>query len=295
MKKKLLLAGSAVAALFVIVVVAIPFILDANQFRSTLEGDLSNALGRKVTIGHLKVAILSGGISVDDISIADDPAFSPTSFLTAKAVNIGVELMPLIFSKQLHVQSFRLEEPQLTLRRSASGQWNFSSLGTSSPSHAGGSSSGGDVSIQKLTMTGGRVVVVGSPESGGKSRLYEDVSLEATSLSYASQFPFHLSAKTPGSGTVSLAGHRWAAQLERCGGYAVSRHAGHYAPGPGVDRADRSCVRRLGPDRRDRRSRVRWPQHDFQREADGDKVPTRAGGLAGSRAPSRSITSPTTT
>jgi AsmA protein len=55
-----------------------------NQFRPTLEGDLASALGRRVTIGHLRVAFLSGGISVDDISIADDPAFSSTPFLTAK-------------------------------------------------------------------------------------------------------------------------------------------------------------------------------------------------------------------
>ena len=206
MKKKLLLTGSAIAGLFVIVVLGIPFVLDANQFRPTLEGDLASALGRKVTIGHLRVALLSGGISVDDISIADDPAFSSAPFLTAKAVNVGVEWLPLIFSKRVRVQSFRLEEPQVVLRRSASGQWNFSSLGTSSTSHAGGSALAKDVSVQRLTMTSGRVVVVGTPESHGKSRLYENVTLEATDLSYASQFPFRVSAKTPGSGTVSLEG-----------------------------------------------------------------------------------------
>jgi AsmA protein len=228
MKKRLLVAGSAIAGLFVMVVLALPFVLDANQFRPTLEGKLASALGRNVTIGHLKVTLLSGGISIDDISIADDPAFSSAPFLTAKAVSVGVEWLPLIFSKQVRVQSFRLQEPQVVLRRSASGQWNFSSLGTASSAHTGGSaaassaptggpasassaSTGGsasaaDVSVQRLTMTSGRVVVMETPESHGTSRLYDDVSLVVTDMSYASQFPFRVSAKTPGSGTVSLEG-----------------------------------------------------------------------------------------
>jgi hypothetical protein len=75
MKKKPLLAGSAIAGLFVMVALALPFIVDANKFRSTLEGNLASGLGRKVTIGHLKVALLAGGISVDNISIADDPSW----------------------------------------------------------------------------------------------------------------------------------------------------------------------------------------------------------------------------
>src|ERR1700730_10397274 len=143
MKKKVLLAGSVIAGLFVMVALALPFIVDANKFRSTLEGDLAGGLGREMTLGHFKVGLLAGGISVDDISIADDPAFSSTPFLTAKAVNVGVEWLSLIFSRQVRVQSFRLEEPQLVLRRSASGKWNFSSLGTTSTSasHTGGSAS----------------------------------------------------------------------------------------------------------------------------------------------------------
>jgi AsmA protein len=206
MKKRLVIAGSAIAGLLVMVVLAVPFVLDANQFRPTLEGELASALGRNVTIGHLKVALLSGGISIDDISIADDPAFSSAPFLTAKAVNVGVEWLPLIFSKQVRVQSFRLQEPQVVVRRSASGQWNFSSLGPSSSAHTGRSASAADVSVQRLTMTRGRVVVIEMPESHGTSRLYDNVTLVATNLSYASQFPFRVSAKTPGGGTVSLEG-----------------------------------------------------------------------------------------
>ena len=104
--------------------------LDANQFRPQLESAMGGALGRKVSIGNIKIALFSGGMAIDDLSIADDPAFSTAPFVTAKAVTVGVDLMPLIFSRSLHVKSFRLEDPQVVLLNSSSGQWNFSGLGS---------------------------------------------------------------------------------------------------------------------------------------------------------------------
>ena len=81
---------------------------DANQFRPQLEQTMGEALGRKVTIGSIKAALLSGGVAVEDLSIADDPAFSAAPFVTAKAVTVGVNLLPLIFSRSVRVQAIRL-------------------------------------------------------------------------------------------------------------------------------------------------------------------------------------------
>src|SRR5204863_6165499 len=117
-------------------------------------------LGRKVSIGTIKIALLSGGMAIQNLSIADDPAFSTAPFVTAKAVSVGVDLMPLILSRSLHVQSFRLEDPQVVLLNSSSGQWNFSGLSDHSSSAAsGGSSAAMTVVIQKLEISKGRIVV----------------------------------------------------------------------------------------------------------------------------------------
>jgi len=205
--KKLLIAVTAIAGLVVVAAVALPFIVDANTFRPALESTLSDALGRKVAIGHLTVSLLSGGISVDDISIAEDPAFGSAPFVTAKALTIGIDWQPLIFSKQVRVRSFGLVQPQVTLLSAAGGRWNFSSLGTSGPAKtAGGASAASvNVSVQKLTITGGQFVV-GGVGSRAKRRVYDAVTLESTDLSYASQFPFRLSLRTPGGGAVTLSG-----------------------------------------------------------------------------------------
>ena len=69
---------------------------------------------------------------MENVSIADDPAFSKSPFITAKSLKVGVELMPLIFSKTLNVTGIVLDEPKITLLKAANGTWNFSSLGGAS-------------------------------------------------------------------------------------------------------------------------------------------------------------------
>jgi AsmA protein len=222
MKKFLVIVGVVIAVLILIVLV-LPFFVNANSFKPTLESDLSGALGRKVEIGNIQLAILSGGVTVDNVSIADDPAFSKAPFLTAKQLTAGVHLFPLIFSKKLEVQSFTIAGPQVTLLRSSSGTWNFSSLGagpspkeaaprasitaTSSESSAGSSaSSAPNASIGTLRITNG-TIVVGTAGAQGKTETYRDVNFQASDLSRTSQFPFKLTAKTPGGGSISLDGN----------------------------------------------------------------------------------------
>jgi AsmA protein len=120
----------AVAVLFVILLV-LPFLINVNSYRPKIETDASSALGRQVTIGNMNLSLLSGTVTADNVAIADDPAFSKSPFVTAKSLKIGVELMPLIFSKQLKITEIVLEQPQITLLRAANGKWNYSSLGSS--------------------------------------------------------------------------------------------------------------------------------------------------------------------
>jgi AsmA protein len=207
MKKTLLKVAIAVIGLVVVVVLGVWLLFDANQFRPKVETAMGDALGRKVSVGTIRVALLSGGIAVQDVSIADDPAFSTEPFVTAKAVTIGVDMMPLLLSRSLRIESFHLQEPQVALRRSASGVWNFSKLGEPASASAGanGSAAAMSVVIQKVTISGGRISVE-QTTAKGRERRYDDVNAEVTDLSYGSQFPFRIAAKTPGGGTVTVSG-----------------------------------------------------------------------------------------
>jgi AsmA protein len=204
MKKPLIIVAIVIAVLIVIVI-ALPLLIDANQFKPTLETDLSKALGRPVAIGNIQLAIFSGGVTIDNVSIADDPAFSRSPFLQAKQLTAGVALVPLIFSKKLEVASFTVTSPQVSLLRSPSGKWNFSSLGSGRPKVATQGSSTTDFTVQKLKISNGSMTV-GTAGQGGKTQTYQSVEFEASDLSYSSKFPFQFSAKTPGNGTIKMNG-----------------------------------------------------------------------------------------
>jgi AsmA protein len=213
MKKKIAIVGAAVVGLGIVAALGLIFLVDANQFRPQLEGMMGDALGRKVSIGKIRTALLSGGIALDDLSIADDPAFSRAPFVTAKSVSVGVDLMPLIMSRSLHVQSIRLDEPQVALISSPSGQWNFSSLGgtaAAGPASAPSASTAAlSILIQKMAIANGRLVVSAGANdaTSGRARTYDQVNLDVSDLSFTSPFPFRLTAATPGGGTVALDGH----------------------------------------------------------------------------------------
>jgi AsmA protein len=202
MKKKLLYIAGGLAGVVVILVITAYLLIDANSFRPTIEAQLSNSLGRKVQVGDLNLSLFSGGLSARDVSIADDPAFSHTPFLSAKSVDVSVELMPLLLSRSVRLTALTLKEPELVLLRSSSGKWNFSSLG-GGPKTA--KSSAPELAIQKLQIVNGRVTV-GSWLTRDKPSTYEAVNVTARNVSYESQIPFTFAAKTPGGGDVKVEG-----------------------------------------------------------------------------------------
>src|SRR5580693_4582779 len=129
MKRIVLWAGIGVAVI-VVALLALPLLIDANAFRPRLESNLTAALGRAVKLGELKLALLSGGVSANDLSIDDDPAFGSSPFLRAKELKVGVELATLIFSRKLNVTGVTIDQPEILLVESGPGVWNFSTIGT---------------------------------------------------------------------------------------------------------------------------------------------------------------------
>ena len=206
--KKILIIVGAIVAVLLIVILILPSLIDANRFKPEIQTQLGTALGRNVQIGNIKLSIFSGGVVVDDVAISDDPAFSNSQFLTAKELTVGVHMIPLIFSKQLEVESITVKDPQVTLLRNSAGVWNYSSMGGASKSATKPSSSASSaeaVSVGKIEITNGKISV-GTIGSRAKPLVYQDVNLTVIDLSYTSQFPFKLSAKDPSNGAVKVEG-----------------------------------------------------------------------------------------
>jgi AsmA protein len=225
---KILKIVGIVVVVLIVILIAIPFFIDANAFRPKLESELTDALGRDVKVGNLSLSIFQGAVSADNISIADDPKFSKSPFVQAKALKVGVEIMPLIFHKTLNVTDLTLNQPEISLVKSENGEdWNFSSLGTKaapatqqttapeakpaaqpeSPSPAGSAApSQPNLSVAKLNIDNGRLTVSRAGTSE-KPRVYDKVNIEVKNFSFASSFPFQMTADLPAGGTLKLSGN----------------------------------------------------------------------------------------
>jgi AsmA protein len=203
-----------IVGVLVVLLLVVPFLIPVNQFRPTIEEKASAALGRKVEVGNLSLSLLGGSLSAENLSIGDDPKFSSLPFLKAKSLKVGVEIMPLIFSKTLNVTGVTIDSPQVTLLHNGAGQWNYSSLGGSSAKSvatqtpaaqtSGSSNSSADLTIKKLELKDGSIIV-GSTNSQKRST-YDHVTVTATGVSMASKFPVTVTADLPGGGKFKLDG-----------------------------------------------------------------------------------------
>jgi AsmA protein len=206
-----------IVAVLVVLVLVAPFLIPVNQFRPTIEEKASAALGRKVEVGNLSLSLFTGSLAADNLSIADDPKFSKSPFLTAKSIKVGVELVPLILHKDLNITRIVIDSPEVTLLRSPGGEWNYSSFGTSAAKSQGkqtppppqqtekpSSSNASEFSVAKLELRNGRVIV-GSTNSQKRST-YDKVDLTASNVSPTTKFPVTLTANLPGGGTLKLDG-----------------------------------------------------------------------------------------
>ena len=210
MKRFLIIAGIVVGVL-IVAILLVPLFINVDSFRPDVEKKLSEALGRQVHIGKISASFFSGGAEADNISISDDPAFSKGPFLQASSLQIGLEWMPLIFSRQFKISSLTLKNPDILLLKNGVGKWNYSSLGNSAQSprskNEAPSRSTADFSVDKLQIQNGKIRVAQmAGRSTGKEHAYEKVNLEARNITTHSVVPFTLSAVTPGGGSLEVTG-----------------------------------------------------------------------------------------
>jgi AsmA protein len=202
--KRALVVFAIVFAVLVVVAVALPLLFDADSFRPRIQAELRSALARDVKIGHLSLSLMAGGVTAENISIADDPAFSSKPFLQAKSLDVGLDLMALIFSRTLNIHSITVVEPDVALVHTNAGKWNFSTLGATKESAAKPASAATGFSVQKLRVVHGRVSIAAV---GKKPIVYDDLTLDAGNISYTSPIPFVVEANTPGGGKLKIDGN----------------------------------------------------------------------------------------
>src|SRR5882757_3598846 len=212
-RRTLLIVLGSIVALVLLVGLAIPLFLNADTFRTRIESALTTSLGRKVTLGKLDLSVFSGSLVAENATLADDPAFGTQPFLQASKVKIGIEVLPLIFSREIHITGFDIDSPKITLLRAANGTWNYSTIGSAQQNASANKDSSSlipNLTVGHVAVTNGQLTVGVAPAPGAPAtprRTYDQLNLEAKDFSFQKSFPFTVSAHLPADGTVSLSGN----------------------------------------------------------------------------------------
>ena len=236
MKKRWVKVVIAIAVVMVVVFGVVPLFINVDAFRPKVQDELSSALGRNITLGHLSLSLISGSLFADNITVADDPAFSAAPFLEAKELRIGISLLSFIFQQKVRITSFTVDSPSIHLIQAKNGKWNFSNLGSgaakpeaqsaaaqkvdspkadpptssaqksdSQKSSAPQESMLSSASIGEIKIKNGSATVSSLP-AAGKPFTCTEINLSVQQLSFTTQFPFKLSLKLPGGGSFQLDG-----------------------------------------------------------------------------------------
>jgi len=212
MKKPVKIGLAAAIAVPILAAAAIHLFVDANTFRPMIESRLTAALSRKVTLGDLRLSVMTGSLVANDLAIAEDPKFGQTPFFTAKQLRIGVQMKPLIFNRQLIVRSFEVDAPQIHLIRAEDGTWNFSTLSRGAGSqNTTQSATLPDLPVGLITIKDGNAKIEKIEKTETlpferNPRVYDHLDVKLEHLSLAEAFPFTVSASLPGDGKVRVSG-----------------------------------------------------------------------------------------
>ncbi len=128
MKVKKVVTYTGISLVVIIAVLLIlPFVINLDTYIPQITSSASKAIGRQVSISHLRLTILSGlGVELKGVTVQEKvPAKAP--FISVKDISVGVNLLPLL-KKEISVSKVVLDKPDINIIRYANGTYNFSDL-----------------------------------------------------------------------------------------------------------------------------------------------------------------------
>jgi AsmA protein len=163
--------------LAVLAVVLLPPLVNLERYRTLLAQRVGRALGREVTLGALRVSLWGGiGAEAESIHVGQASGFGTEPFLSAEALRVRVELLPLLRG-QVRVASAVLERPRVRLVHGSDGRWNVEDLfrgrtsqGAARPpaetTRPGRAPLFGGLLLSEVSVRNGETASVGRPTAG---------------------------------------------------------------------------------------------------------------------------------
>lgn len=127
---KILVGIGVVILLFIVLILALPFLVDLNKYQDRYRPLIEEALNRKVELKDIRLTIWPRiGARIGGFLVQDDPAFRSGPFASLSSLDVGVKLLPLLGGK-VDVEEITLRDPVITVLKNAQGQLNVSTLGS---------------------------------------------------------------------------------------------------------------------------------------------------------------------
>jgi AsmA protein len=128
-----LIAVGGVVTLIILILLVLPFFVDAEKYKPLLENKVTEMTGRPFSVGgDVNLSFFPFvGVSFSDLHLGNPPGFEATDFISIKSFEVRVKLLPLL-SRDVRVKRFVVKEPQIVLIKSKQGRgnWEFTAKNT---------------------------------------------------------------------------------------------------------------------------------------------------------------------
>src|SRR5690348_3882807 len=96
--RKLLIGAAVIVVLPLIALAVLPFVVDANRYRPTVQQQLAERLQCSVSIGNMQLRTFPLSVRVADLVIGQPSGITKLPpMLQVKDASVGVAFLPLIF------------------------------------------------------------------------------------------------------------------------------------------------------------------------------------------------------
>ena len=119
----------ALLGLLLILAIALPFLIDPNEYKQDIAAAIKQQTGRDLNIkGDIDLSIFPWiGLDIGNTLLGNAPGFGRQPFASIQSIEVKVALIPLL-SKEVVVKKLTLEGLQLNLTRNAAGVTNWDDL-----------------------------------------------------------------------------------------------------------------------------------------------------------------------
>jgi AsmA protein len=132
MPKALKIGLAALGALLVLLIgiaIALPLLIDPNDYRDTIATKVEEATGRTFSLGEIELKVFPWvKLRVNDAELGNAEGFGDEPFASVQEADVGVKVLPLLFDRQLVVSAVTLNGLTANLARNADGVSNWDDL-----------------------------------------------------------------------------------------------------------------------------------------------------------------------